>query len=93
MKFPTLTQQLNHLSLSTLARIKLITKPSPNKPPHYRQCLHPVRGHKRHNTMMTSVVEIVLVHGTQQTSMKVLRVLATTNQLHYQYQIVTLLFA
>lgn len=53
----------------------------------------PCSWEKRHNTMMTSVVEIVLVHGTQQTSIKVLGVLATTNQLHYQYQILTLLFA
>ena len=43
--------------------------------------------------VMTSVAQIALVHGTQQTSMRVIRVLATTSQLHYQHQILKPLFA
>ena len=44
-------------------------------------------------SMMTLVAQIALVHGTQQTSMRVIRVLATTSQLHYQHQILRPLFA
>ena len=43
--------------------------------------------------VMTSVAQIALVHGTQQTSIRVIRVLATTSQLHYQHQILRPLFA
>ena len=43
-------------------------------------------------SVMTSVAQIVPVHCTQQTSMRVLRVLVTTNQLHYQDQILRPLF-
>ena len=43
-------------------------------------------------SMMTSVAQIVLVHCTQQTSMRVLRVLPTTSQLYYQDQILRPLF-
>ena len=43
--------------------------------------------------VMTSVAQIALVHGTQQNSMRVIIVLATTSQLHYQHQILRPLFA
>ena len=43
--------------------------------------------------VMTSVAQIALVHGTQQTSIRVIRVLATTSQLHYQHQILKPPFA
>ena len=40
---------------------------------------------------MTSVAQIVLVRGTQQTSMSALTELAKTSQLHYQDQILIII--